>query len=644
MNEIAQTADKFTGETPLTREQRLLGERFERGMSAAVSNIDPKTRTAELTFASEFPVTRWDYVEVLQMTSQAADLKRLNNGGALLSDHGRGNQIGVVRKAWIGDDKRGHAIVEFSERQAGEDEFRDVVRGIRQNVSFGYKIRKHETQTGEGGALDTVTATRWEALEISLVSVPADPTVGVGRSEDDLGIPEPTEQVERDGEQPEKTENKERSINRMPENKENEGGGQPNPVTPATVTFAREDAIFEYGRRFGIDQAIVRRHAFDPNGNVESMRAELAKQFERTPNTSASPSATPAAQLDLTEKETRQYSISRAILAQADNDWSRAGFEQECHEEISKRLQIQGVQRGGSGFLVPVEVQEQRDLSATGGNTTGGYIVNQADHMPQSFIELLRSKAVMISQAGISVMSGLVGNPSIPRQDAAATGYWVAEGVAPAESQLTLGQLTLSPKTCGAMTEFTRQLLIQSQPAVDQLVKSDIAAVLARTIDRAIIRGAGSSGEPQGIKGTTGVDEITLSGAGTTFDWSDAVEFESTIEEADAPEGTLWIMRPSARGILKTRAKIGSTYPVYLVGEDNKLNGYPIVTTTQMLAADVLFGDFSQVILGEWGVLEIEANKYGTSFGHGGIQVRGLHMVDVAVRYPQSLKKSTAFQ
>jgi HK97 family phage major capsid protein len=637
----------------LTREAKMLGESLTRGESAGVSNIDEKARTAELTFASELPYERWFGTEVLEMSSRAADLKRLNNGGALLSDHGRSAQIGKVVKAWIGDDKRAHAIVKFSRNARGEEEFQDVIDGIRSNVSFGYKIREFVTEKGTGRAPDKVTATRWEALEISLVSVPADPTIGVGRSEDDLGSPEPVEQVnEATRESQEEAEKQVREENtRTMDIPATQGTDQPVVTPPVAVTFAREDQIFEYGRRFGIADTLVRKFAFDPNGSVDALRAEVAKQYQAAPQTSAAPEQTrSSADLDLTDKQVKQYSISRAILAQADGDWSKAGFERECHEAIEQKMDKNKMQRSGSGFLVPTDVQyaqditnQKRDLSATGGNTSGGYIINQADHMPQSFIDLLRSKAVMLSRAGVRVMSDLVGNPSIPRQNAAASGYWVAEGVAPTESQLTLGQLTLSPKTCGAMTEFTRQLLIQSQPAVDQLVKSDIAEVLARTIDTAIIRGSGTAGQPTGIKNTTGVTEITLSGAGSTFDRSDAIEFESTIAEADAPEGTLWIMRPSAKGILKNRPQIGTTFPVFLVGDDNKLNGYDVVTTTQMLSTDVLFGDFSQVILGEWGILEIEANKYGTSFGHGGIQVRGLHMVDVAVRYPQAICKTTAF-
>jgi HK97 family phage major capsid protein len=259
--------------------------------------------------------------------------------------------------------------------------------------------------------------------------------------------------------------------------------------------------------------------------------------------------------------------------------------------------------------------------------------------MPQSFIDLLRSKMLML-KAGVQMMSDLVGNPSIPRQDGAASGYWITEGQPPTKSQLTLGQLQLNPKTVGARTEFTRQLLIQSSPAIDQLVKSDIAAVLGRTIDAGIVNGSGANGEPTGFLNTTGVSAIGKAGA--DFAWVDAIKFKTEFRKSNAPGTPSFLTSPDVTGILETRPKIGTTFPVYLL-ENGKLAGYGIEDSTAFPATTLAFGDWSTIILGEWGILEIEANKYGSTFGAGGIEVRGLHMVDVAVRYPQAIKKMTDF-
>jgi HK97 family phage major capsid protein len=169
---------------------------------------------------------------------------------------------------------------------------------------------------------------------------------------------------------------------------------------------------------------------------------------------------------------------------------------------------------------------------------------------------------------------------------------------------------------------------------------SDIAAVLGRGIDLAVIDGSGAAGQPRGVLKTTGVDEISQ--IGTVFSFADAVAFETAVAEDNALLGTpAWLTRPSVIGALKTIEKntAGATYLV----ENGQLNGYAIHGSTQMPANTLIYGDWSQVILAEWGVLEIIANDRGTTFRSGNIEVRGLHMVDVQVRYPQALKKLEAF-
>jgi HK97 family phage major capsid protein len=582
----------------------------------------------KLSFASERPVERWDwngpYDEILRVDQSSADLARMNDAGALLSDHNREKQIGVVEKAWVGSDRRAHAIVRFSDSPSGQQEFNDVVNGIRRNVSFAYKIRSADTVRGEKGKKDVVTATDWEVLEISLVSVPADASVGVGRSE-----PAKIEQGQVLPEEVKVEEKQERVVNKM---KTEEQTGV------VEVTESREDQILAFGRKFQVDERWLKSFALNPTNTVEGLRGELQKQFEVKQVTEAAPED--PSKLGLSEKETKRYSLSRAIMGSIDPKYREAAaFEIECHESIVKR----GLETQAGGFFVPTEVQTQKrtDLSVAGGLTLGSALVG-TDHMPESFIDLLRNNMVT-RQLGISIMSGLVGNPSIPRQDSAGTAYWIAEGGTPTESNITFGQLGLTPHALGAVQEFTRQLLIQSQPSVDALVMNDIAAILAREIDRAIIDGSGSAGQPKGILNTTGVDEVSQLGA--VFSWADAVAFETAVLEDNAGLGTpKWLMRPSVAGALKTLEKTPtSPTGTYLMGENGRVNGYQAYVSTQVPVSTLIFGDFSQVILAEWGSLEIVANDRGATFRNGNIEVRGLHMVDVQVRYPQALKKLEAF-
>lgn len=594
--------------------------------TATFEVIDHANRTVQMSFASEYPATQkykfGQVVETVEMSERAADLTRLNNGGPLLFQHDPDKQIGVIERAWIGEDKRGYAVVRFSKVGLGADIFTDVVDGIRRNVSHGYEPKDGDiTPAKRAGELDQLNVTSWAGREISIVSVPADPTIGVGRSAS-------TETAE---------------------------GSEETPIEPAATistetttqlergsdVMEREDQILEFGKKFGAED-MARSFALDPNKSLADFRTallevEAAKQRKQTVETQPT-------NLDLDKKEVKEYSITRAIRNIVNG--KRDSFEFECSAEIAKRM---NKDIALNGLLVPLDIQmrgyQRRDLTVGLGSQPGdGGALVGTDHLSGSFIDMLRTNMVMMS-LGVRMLSGLVGNVNIPRQDSAATGYWVSEGNAPTESQLGVGQLTLSPKTVGAVSEYTRLLYLQSAPSIDQLVFSDLAQVLARSIDLAIINGdsSGASGQPDGILNTTGVVDGTVgSGNGASFDWPDAVNMETTIESANAPSGRAYLTTPSIRGTLKTRAKIGSTFPVFLC-ENNQMNGYPVVTSTQVPAQAGIFGDYSQIILGEWGVLELVANPFSSGFRAGNVEVRGLQTVDVAIRYPQALTKFEAF-
>jgi HK97 family phage major capsid protein len=653
----SETVDNAVIEASRTAEilDGLRAEKLKRGLTLItgdVSKINEAERTVELSFASEYAVFRRDLNanEVLEMSEQAADLARMNAGGSLLFNHNLDDQIGGVVRAWVDPaQKRAYAIVKFSQSQRGSEFFQDVIDGIRKNVSFYYRIHDGKVTLAKRGSdePDIFTATRWEAMEISLVSVPADPTVGVGRSADETGEGDPGKFPVSPDPQSQLTESETVEAKRS----EDETPTEPEAVSAPAITttqlergskMEREDQILEFGKKFGADD-LARTFALDPNKSLEDFRQALLER--ETAKQSAI--QTQPTHLDLSEKNVREYSVMNAIRGIVAG--KREGFEFECSQAIEKRL-ARPVSNANA-FYVPVDIQQrafnvlagQRDLSVGLGTqpTDGGALVG-TDHKSDSFIEVLRSKMLM-SKLGARMLSGLVGNVNIPRQNSAGSAYWVAEGVAPTESQLGVAQLSLSPKTVGAVTEFTRLLMLQSAPSIEQLVFTDLAAVIAREIDRVIIAGSGASGQPTGITATTGVDEITLSGASSTFDWSDAVEMETAIQDDNAPEGFAYLTRPGIRGTLKTRAKIGSTYPVFLCGEDNRMNGYPVPVTTQVPASTLIFGDFTQIIVGEWGVLELVANPFNTGFRAGNVEIRGLQTVDVAIRYPESFKKTVAF-
>ena len=144
-------------------------------------------RTVELSFSSETPVEQynWDYgryLEVLDHTPSSVDMSRLSARAPLLLEHERDEQIGVVEEASIVD-RKGKAKVRFSRNAKADEIFRDVKDGIRSLVSVGYRVTKLVVEKVEETGLDTLRAMSWQPMEISIVSVPADFSVGVGRSE-----------------------------------------------------------------------------------------------------------------------------------------------------------------------------------------------------------------------------------------------------------------------------------------------------------------------------------------------------------------------------------------------------------------------------------------------------------------------------
>jgi hypothetical protein len=140
-------------------------------------DIDETLRTVKLTFSSEVKVPRYYGIEILSHDKESVDLARLRNGAPFLYNHNIDNQLGIVEDSEIGADKRGHAIVRFSKSQRADEYFQDVVDGIRKNISTMYEVSRMEEQED-----DEWLVTRWAPLEISLVTIPADITVGIGRS------------------------------------------------------------------------------------------------------------------------------------------------------------------------------------------------------------------------------------------------------------------------------------------------------------------------------------------------------------------------------------------------------------------------------------------------------------------------------
>lgn len=394
--------------------------------------------------------------------------------------------------------------------------------------------------------------------------------------------------------------------------------------------FAEMTAMAEQFHNDRVDARGMLRQCLEKGEGVEQLRAYIM-------NAIAGSQTTQVTNLGMSEREAKRFSMLRGVLAMVDKDWAGAGFERECHQAIMKRMGLEKTPHGG--FLMPMDVMvAERDLTV-GSATAGGNLVG-TELRPANFIDLLRARTVA-ARLGATMLPGLVGNVSVPKQSGAATAYWLAnEASAITESQQTFGQLPLAPKTLGAYTELSRQLMMQSTPAADMLVMNDLAEVLARAIDLAVLEGPGTGGTPTGISNTAGIGAVT----GTSLGYSGVIEFQTDVASGNAlTTGSAYVTTPAVAGLLMGRQRFASTDTPLWTGNvlDGQLGGFTATTTTQATAASMTFGDFSQVVIGEWGLLEIALNPYA-NFAGLITGIRAVQSVDVGVRQAAAFSRATS--
>lgn len=167
-------------------------QRLTRDFSMMIRKTGDNERQFELSFSSEEPYERWFGKEILDHKEGACDLKRLNEIGCMLFNHDRDVILGRIIKAWI-EEGKGKAIVEFDNDDEAEKYFQKVKSGTLKGVSVGYIVDVWEEVAAGKKSSDgrfegpCSIATKWTPYEISIVSVPADSTVGVGRSMETKG-------------------------------------------------------------------------------------------------------------------------------------------------------------------------------------------------------------------------------------------------------------------------------------------------------------------------------------------------------------------------------------------------------------------------------------------------------------------------
>ena len=573
--------------------------------------VDAEARTVTLSFSSEQPVERWFGTEVLSHSPESVDLTRLNAKAALLANHDLNDQIGVIENATV-ENGRGIATVRFSKSERGEEFYQDVLDGIRSNISVGYTIEEMEEKSER-----VFTATQWAPHEISLVSTPADFSVGIGRS-DAVSGDHLTRVINLIKETP-IMEDQKIDIE-VVKNEAREAVLKEEQLRVRTINEMAKDA--PYLRELA-DKALNDGFALD-HFQREAFEA-TKKELARKPDLAAD-IASPL-NVDLSRGEKQSYSLLRAISASASGDWSKAGLEKEISDTIAQRS---GQSNGG--FYMPSDMAWGRRDLTVGTNNAGGFLVG-TDHDGANFIDALRA-AMVTTRLGARIMSNLQGNVAIPKLATGTSTYWVAEDGAPTEGQPVFASVSLTPKNLASFVQISRNLLVQSDPSVETVIQDDITRAIAVAIDAAALAGTGSSNQPTGILATTGIGSVSFSSAGApTF--AEIVAIESAISADNAMGANMaFVTTPALAGTLKTTTKDSGSGR--FVSEDNAIMGYSVNPTSSMTANTILLGDFSQLMIAQFGAVEVITDRNAQT----GQLTLGLHaMVDVGVRHAESFAK-----
>lgn len=591
---------------------------------------------------------RWNYIEILDHEPSSVNLRRLKRGGALLINHDMMDQVGVIEEVSIDTaDRKGRAIVRFGKSAKAEEIFRDVLDGIRSNVSVGYEIDDVVLEKEEKNGLSTYRVKRWTPFEISFVSVPADIEVGVGRNIEG-GKPKEERQMEKCT-----VCGADMAGGKCPACEAKGAQKREADVLTTVTATAQKQTVeqMEKDRIHGI-RTLCKMNKLDERfetmwigqgSTLNQVADDLVNILEERGKTNPQP----ASKLGLSVKETQEFSLVRAIRASADQNWNNAPYELECSRAVAQKLnKVVDPKR----FFVPFEVLERqypamarinpmtgrRDLTvATAG--AGGYLVATEN---VGFIEMLRNRAVCFA-LGARRLSGLVGSVTVPRQSAAATAIWLAnEASTVTESQQTFVQMALSPKNVGAYTEISRQLLLQSSPAVEGIVTDDLAQQVALAADLGALEGTAASGQPAGLAGTSGVGSVT----GTSLAYAGIIEFQTDVASSNVrPVRGGYLTTPTIAGLIMARNKVTNDWSPLWEGNvwEGTVSGFPGMTTNAITAASMIFGDWQEMVIGEWGVLELEVNPYA-NFQAGIIGVRAIYSMDVGIRRPFAFSRATS--
>jgi HK97 family phage major capsid protein len=608
-----------------------------------------------LTFSSPNPVKRmmWGgmwWNEILSHAAGAVKTDRLTDPGiALLVNHDPNQRAGILQDGVI-DSKGGRGNARFNTTQFGKDTATEVREATLPWVSVGYLVHD-ENRIEDFNAADdedpdylgTFEASSWEPVEVSLVAVPADPTVGVGRDLSKLPL-YPVRFAGMPADPP------------APALRSTQEIHMPEPII-AVVADHTEALKTERERVAGIGLLlrqfpdVLTRELFDKAINEGLTRDAVAAQVLESKR-AKEVVANAGGPVVLTDKEARGYDF--LAVMRGDRDAEKPSFEREVSQALGKALG-----RDTGGIFVPTmqnifrmtsEEKASRTRAGlyTGTSTAGGATV--ATELI-SFLDFLRP-ALRLTGLGAEFMGGCTANFALPKMTGDAGFNWVGENPGNNNTDVdpTFGQVYFSPLQAIGSTSWSRQLLVQSSTDIEAKVRNALILRAAIGIETAALQGTGGT-QPTGLLSTTGVHVVAIGANGGTPDKQNYIDMLTACFVANAAIGEQkYLLTPEIAGYLAGQPELGNTIalPTFTYGADGKgrINGHdaawsnllPKTLTKGTSTADchaAIGGSFSALTIAEWGAMEIVLDPY-TSARQGMINIIASFLVDSNCTYPQA--------
>jgi HK97 family phage major capsid protein len=592
--------------------------------------VDKQNRTVEVAFCSEEPYERWWGIEILDCAPDSVRMKRLNNKASVLVDHSSAKHVGVVETARLDRDRKGRANVRFGRSDFASEILQDVADGIRTKVSVGYMVHDLVLERKQED-LSTYRVTDWEPFEISIVSVPADDTVGIGRSQDLIRKAHIMEQRIDDGR--DDATRRERAL--AAQQRANEQLS----TLPADDAEAFREHVHALGEEHELGEAAVLRSLGPIARAYERWRVDqinaCADRWQKQGNAAeimkraAAAALNPEVSLNKFRKEVLEMVSTSTKVNTGELEADRLGYGDAARvgERYGTLTHIKGkdaearAHQAGMYFRSLVGDQraaqwcrdkgllQQRALG-TGVFTAGGALI--PDPIENEVINLREQFGVFSRFARMWPMENSA--LGIPVKTAGLSISALGEGTVTQTSDPAFAQVNLVAKEFGGGTRVHRNLIEDSPIALGDFIVGEFGRSLAEKEDNCGFVGIGTST----FGGMAGINFLLEDGnhAGGTVD---AASPHNTFAEIDAvdlvnlmgrlPEyaraGAAWYLSNTARDMILTRLSMsagGNTVETLRSGAGENFMGYPTrpspvlpagATTDYNDKVIVLFGNLS---------------------------------------------------